>query len=217
MNNYFTLSSTSNNDIFSTSGNNNANSASTPVNPQVSSADLNNPNSFAYENEYNRTGFSSNFDRVSFTSPNGTKDPLGNNYSNFTMMQAAAAASISNPNPHHHHHLHQHHQQQVVGSSQQQQQVQPNQVPIHLQQHSSANDYLLATSNGTSPWKQNEPIASSSIGPAPGNDMISSATMPAASHPHHQLSSFSMAVTNPMLYYAHPWMRPGKTKNESFI
>jgi hypothetical protein len=25
-----------------------------------------------------------------------------------------------------------------------------------------------------------------------------------------QFSHFSMAVTNPMLYYAHPWMRPGK-------
>ena len=27
-----------------------------------------------------------------------------------------------------------------------------------------------------------------------------------------QLSNFSMAVSNPMLYYAHPWMRPGRTQ-----
>jgi hypothetical protein len=25
-------------------------------------------------------------------------------------------------------------------------------------------------------------------------------------------SAFSMSVTNPMLYYTHPWMRPGRNK-----
>ena len=53
---------------------------------------------------------------------------------------------------------------------------------IHFEQHQTTNDYLLPTSNGTSSWKPIEPIPS---------------------------STFSMSVTNPMLYYTHPWMRPG--------
>jgi hypothetical protein len=118
-----------------------------------------------------------------------------NSYSNFTMMQAAAAASMSSSASHHHHHQQQQQQQQ-----------------IHLQQHQSTNDYLLPPSNGTSSWKQPEPISSSSITATPGADMIPPGTMP-SHHPHHQLASFSMAVTNPMLYYTHPWMRPGIEKN----
>ena len=110
-----------------------------------------------------------------------------NTYSNFTMMQTAAAATISSSTSHHHHH------------QQQQQQ-------LHLQQHPSANDYLLPPSNGTSSWKVQEPISSSSLTATPGNDMLASATMPTA---HHQLSSFPM---NPMLYYTHPWMRPGRAR-----
>jgi hypothetical protein len=192
MNNYFNLSSTSANDLFSSNGTttNNNTGSSTNGDQQTTNNDVNNSTSFPYDTDYNRGGFSSTFDRLAFSSPGTNKDPLMNTYSNFTMMQAAAAASISSSASHHHHH-------------QQQQQQQ-----IHLQQHPSANDYLLPPSNGTSSWKQPEPISSSSI--TPGNDMISSGTMPP---PHHQLSSFSMAVTNPMLYYAHPWMRPGREKN----
>jgi hypothetical protein len=70
----------------------------------------------------------------------------------------------------------------------------------HPEQHQLPNDYLLPTSNGTSSWKQVEPMSSSM------NDMMPPSTMP------HQLSSFSMAVTNPMIYYAHSWMRPGMRK-----
>ena len=220
MNTYFSLSSTSTNDLFGNSGTNSTNSTSTNGNPQTSSNDLNNPTPFSYETDYSRGGFSSNFDRASFASPTSNKDPLMNGYSNFSMMQAAAAASMSNSTSHHHHHhLHQQHHQQQQQQQQQQgsllplqpQQVQQNQAPLHLQQHSSTNDYLLTTSNGVSPWKQAEPIASSSLASTNGNDMMSSGSMQAPPHSHHQLSSFSMAVTNPMLYYAHPWMRPGKT------
>ena len=200
MNTYFSLSSASANDLFPTNG---ANGVSSNGDQQTSNNDVNNPASFAYDTDYNRGGFSSTFDRLAFSSPAATKDPLMNSYSNFTMMQAAAAASISSSASHHHHHHH--HQQQ---QQQQPSQAQPPQQ-IHLQQHPSANEYLLPPSNGTPSWKQPEPISSSSLTATPGNDMISSATMPQP-HPHHQLSSFSMAVTNPMLYYAHPWMRPGR-------
>lgn len=192
MNNYFSLSSTSTNDLFSSNGttNNNNNGSSSNGDQQTNNNnnDVNNSTSFPYDTDYNRGGFSSTFDRLTFPNPTTNKDPLMNSYSNFTMMQAAAAASISSSTSHHHH-------------QQQQQQQQ-----IHLQQHQSANDYLLP--NGTSSWKQPEPISSSSITAVPGNDMISAAQMP-PHHPHHQLTSFSMAVTNPMLYYTHPWMRPG--------
>ncbi|CAF1030690.1 unnamed protein product [Adineta steineri] len=61
----------------------------------------------------------------------------------------------------------------------------------YYDQHHTTNDYLLPTSNGNSSWKQIEPIPSSSS----VNHMIPSST-------------FSMSVTNPMLYYTHPWMRP---------
>ncbi|CAF3421683.1 unnamed protein product [Rotaria sp. Silwood1] len=51
----------------------------------------------------------------------------------------------------------------------------------HFEQHQSTNDYFLSTPNcSTSSWKQTEPIS----------------------------STFPMSVTNPMLYYAHSWMRP---------
>ncbi|CAF1447991.1 unnamed protein product [Adineta steineri] len=198
MNNYFSLPSTSANDLFSSNGgattnnNNNNTGSSSNGDQQTTNNDVNNATAFPYETDYNRGGFSSTFDRLTFPTPTTNKDPLMNSYSNFTMMQAAAAASISSSNSHHlHHHHHQQQQQQ-----------------IHLQQHQSANDYLLPPSNGTSSWKQPEPISSSSITATPGNDMLSASTMPPPPHPHHQLSSFSMAVTNPMLYYAHPWMRP---------
>jgi len=196
MNNYFGLPSASSNDLFPSNGQTATNNAATTPNgdQQSTTNDINNATSFSYDTDYNRTGFGSSFDRLTFASPTANKDPLMNSYSNFTMMQAAAAASMSSSASHHHHH-HQQPQQQ-----------------IHLQQHPSANDYLLPPpppSNGTTSWKQPEPISSSSLASAQGNDMISSAGMP-PHHPHHQLSSFSMAVTNPMLYYAHPWMRPGK-------
>jgi hypothetical protein len=197
MNNYFSLSSTSANDLFSSNGttNNNNTGSSSNADQQTTNNDVNNSTSFPYDTDYNRGGFSSTFDRLTFHTPTANKDPLMNSYSNFTMMQAAAAASISSSASHHHHQQQQHQQQ------------------MHLQQHQSANDYLLQPSNGTSSWKQPEPISSSSITATPGNDMIQTATMPPPHpHPHHQLSSFSMAVTNPMLYYAHPWMRPGIEK-----
>ena len=216
MNNYFNLPSTSTNDLFSSNGstttntagnsnNNNNNNAGTSSNgeQQTPNSDVNSSTSFPYDVDYNRGGFPSTFDRLAFPPPPPTanKDPLMNSYSNFTMMQAAAAATISSSNSHHHpHSLHPHHQQQ------QQQHLQP---PMHLQQHPSANDYLLPPSNGTSSWKQGEPMSSSSLAGTSGNDMISAPSMPPPAHPHHQLSSFSMAVTNPMLYYAHSWMRPG--------
>jgi hypothetical protein len=200
MNNYFSLSSTSTNDLFSTNGstnnNNNNTGSSSNGDLQTGNNDINNSTSFSYDTDYNRGGFSSTFDRLAFSTPTNNKDQLMNTYSNFTMMQAAAAASISSSTSHHHHH---------------QQQQQQQQQQIHLQQHPSTNDYLLPPSNGTSSWKQPEPISSSSITATPGNDMITSATMPPP-HPHHQLSSFSMAVTNPMFYYAHPWMRPGRER-----
>ena len=202
MNTYFSLSSSSANDLFPTNG---TASVSSNGDQQTSNNDVNNPTSFAYDTDYNRGGFSSTFDRLAFSSPTATKDPLMNSYSNFTMMHAAAAASISSSTSHHHHH---HHQQQQQQQQQQSSLAQPPQQ-IHLQQHPSANDYLLPPSNGASSWKQPEPISSSSLTASAGNEMLSSAAMPPP-HPHHQLSSFSMAVTNPMLYYAHPWMRPGK-------
>ncbi|CAF1040299.1 unnamed protein product [Rotaria sp. Silwood1] len=196
MNNYFSLSSTSTNDLFSSNGttnNNNNTGSSSNVDQQTTNNDVNNSTSFLYDTDYNRGGFSSTFDRIAFPNPSTNKDQLMNTYSNFTMMQAAAAASISSSTSHHHHHM---------------QQQQQQQQQLHLQQHQSTNDYLLPPSNGTSSWKQSEPISSSSI-TTPGNDMIPPTAMPPPHpHPHHQLSSFSMAVTNPMLYYAHPWMRP---------
>lgn len=198
MNNYFGLSSTSSNDLFSSNGQTaNNNTGTTPNGDQQSTAnDINNATAFTYDADYNRAGFGSSFDRLAFPSPTANKDPLMNSYSNFTMMQAAAAASISSSTSHHHH--------------------QQPQQQIHLQQHPSANDYLLPPpSNGTASWKQPEPISSSSLTGAQGNDMISAAGMPPP-HPHHQLSSFSMAVTNPMLYYAHPWMRPGMRKKSIY-
>ena len=199
MNNYFGLSSTSASDLFSSNGttnNNNNAGSSTNGDQQTGNNDINNATPFSYDTDYNRGGFPSTFDRLTFPTPTNNKDPLMNPYSNFTMMQAAAAASITSSTSHHHH-----------------QQQQQQQQQIHLQQHPSANDYLLPPSNGTASWKQTEPISSSSITATQGNDMISSATMPPPHpHPHHQLSSFSMAVASPMLYYAHPWMRPGKEK-----
>ena len=198
MNNYFSLSSTSTNDLFSSNGttNNNNNGSSSNGDQQTTNNDVNNTTTFSYDTDYNRGGFSSTFDRLTFppstaSTATANKDQLMNSYSNFTMMQAAAAASISSSASHHHHQQQQQHHQQ-----------------IHLQQHPTANDYLLPSTNGTSSWKQPEPISSSSITGTQVNDMISTATMP-THHPHHQLSSFSMAVANPMLYYAHPWMRPG--------
>jgi hypothetical protein len=200
MNTYFSLSSNPTNDLFSSNGttnnNNNNTGSSSNGDQQTTNNDVNNSTSFPYDTDYNRGGFASTFDRLSFGTPGTNKDPLMNTYSNFTMMQAAAAASISSSNSHHHHHPHHQQQQQ-----------------IHLQQHPSTNDYLLPPSNGTSSWKQSEPISSTSISATPGNDMISAATMPPP-HPHHQLSSFSMAVANPMLYYAHPWMRQGKDEKK---
>ena len=148
MNNYFGLPSTSANDLFSSNGpttNNNSGSSSNG-DQQTTNNDVNNGTSFPYDTDYNRGGFSTSFDRLAFPSPSNNKDQLMNSYSNFTMMQAAAAASMSSSTSHHHH---QQHQQQQ----------------IHLQQHPSANDYLLPppSTNGTSSWKQPEPISSSSI------------------------------------------------------
>ena len=202
MNPYFNPSSTSANDLFSNNGTpntNNTTGSSSNGEQQAGNNDVNNVASFSYDLDYGRGGFASTFDRSAFPSLATNKDPLMNSYPNFTMMQAAAAASISSSASHHHHH-------------QQQQQQQP----IHLQQHPSAADYLLTPSNGTASWKQPEPISSSSLTATPGNDMISSAGMQ-ATHPHHQLSSFSMAVTNPMLYYTHPWMRPGNGKRTGIV
>lgn len=54
---------------------------------------------------------------------------------------------------------------------------------LHHEQNQNTGDYQLPFSHGPS----------SSM-----NDMRS-----------QQIPNFSMAVTNPMLYYAHPWMRPG--------
>ena len=71
--------------------------------------------------------------------------------------------------------------------------VQPH--AVQPMDHSQpTNDYRSATTHGSSSWKPAEPISSSM------NDL-----MP------HQLPNFSMAATNSMLYYAHPWMRPGTT------
>ncbi|CAM4863715.1 unnamed protein product [Rotaria socialis] len=194
MNNYFSLSSTSANDLFSSNATTNTTNAgsSTTDDQQTTNNDVNNSTSFLYDNDYNRGGFSSPFDRITFPNPTAHKDQLMNSYSNFTMMQAAAASISSSAS--HHHHL--------------QQQQQQQQQQIHLQQHQSTNDYLLPPPNGTTSWKQSEPISSSSITATPGNDMMPPTAIP-TSHPHHhQLSNFPMAVTNPMLYYAHPWMRP---------
>lgn len=57
---------------------------------------------------------------------------------------------------------------------------------MHLDPHQATHDYSLSFGHPPS---------------ASMNDLRS-----------QQLSNFSMAVSNPMLYYAHPWMRPGRTQ-----